>query len=300
MTVSGAIKAAEAGLKVSGKFIVKNLPTILTAIGTVGVIFGTFQAARKAPEAKAEFEKAKQKWESLPEDARSKPDLVWRYVKVGARYYGIVCLVVGGSIVCFWVANHVNLKRLAAATAGMAYYKKHAEDLEKGIREEGGDGALSKIKDRINANSIKNAPPPNIDTSKLDGTIGECIVWDPIQHHWFVSSAEQIRRARRRVVDDLGSQITSGEQWSFVPYTDFLEYAGYKDHGPDISGDAGACLGFGFELPTDPDFGFSEDEIEVVANGAVGVSWTPVMYGGEVPALALKFDNPPVYDKNMY
>lgn len=300
MTISAAIKAAEAGLKVGGKFVVKHLPTILTAVGTAGVIFGTIQAARKAPEAKAEFEQAKEKWESLPEDARSKPDLIWRYIKVGARYYGIVCLVVGGSIVCFWMANHVNLMRLGAATAGMAYYKKYAEDLEKGVKEEGGDGALSKIKDKINANSVKNAPPPDIDASKLDSTIGECIVWDPIQRHWFISSAEQIRRARRRVVDSLGEQITRGEPWSFVPYTDFLEYAGYRDHGPNIAGDAGACLGFGFEMPKDPDFGFSEDEVEVVANDAVGVSWTPVMYGGEVPALALKFDEPPVYDKNMY
>ena len=73
MTISTAIKAAEAGLKVSGKFVVKHLPTILTAVGTAGVIFGTIQAARKAPDAKAEFEQAKQKWESLPEDAAANP-----------------------------------------------------------------------------------------------------------------------------------------------------------------------------------------------------------------------------------
>ena len=297
MTISTAIKAAQAGLKVGGKFVVKHLPTILTAVGTAGVIFGTIQAARKAPEAKAEFEQAKEKWESLPEDARSKPDLVWRYVKVGARYYGIVCLVVGGSIVCFWMANHVNLKRIAAATAGMAYYKKYAEDLEKGVKEEGGDGALSKIKDKLNANSVKNAPPPtDFNTQDINTMIGECMTWDPVRRHWIISSASKITRARDWAVEELYRQAKEGEPWCFVPYADVIERCGYHDDGPNIRGDAGVCLGFGMELPVD----LSPEGLREAAEETVGMSWTTCLYDGSVPALAIKFENPPDYDKNIY
>lgn len=299
MTISTAIKAAEAGLKVGGKFVVKHLPTILTAVGTAGVIFGTIQAARKAPEAKAEFEQAKQKWESLPEDARSKPDLIWRYVKVGARYYGIVCLVVGGSIVCFWMANHVNLKRIAAATAGMAYYKKYAEDLEKGVKEEGGDGALSKIKDKLNANSVKNAPPPDFDLSDINQIIGECITWEPVKSHWIVSSAAKLTRGREWAIDELVSQAKEGEPWCFVPYADVIERCGYHNEGPNIRGDAGVCLGFGMSLNDIEDV--SPEGLRRAAEEAVSMNWTSCMYEGCVPALAIKFDGSgPVYDKNIY
>lgn len=296
MSIHTALKAAEAGLKVGGKLIVKHLPTILTAVGTAGVIFGTVMAAKKAPEAKAEFEQAKEKWESLPEDARSKPDLIWRYVKVGARYYGIVCLVIGGSIACFWVANSVNLKRLAVATAGMAYYKKYAEDLEKGVKEEGGDGALTKIKDKINANTVKDAPPPTFDTSNINQVIGECLTWDPVRRHWIISSASRIARAREWAVDELYQQAKEGEPWCFVPYADVIERCGYHDIGPNLSGDAGQCLGFGMELPVD----LSAEGLRQAAEETVGMSWTTCLYDGNIPALAITFSNPPDYNRDIY
>lgn len=297
MTINAILKTAEAGLKVGGKLAVKHLPTILTAVGSIAVIFGVVQTAKKAPEAKKEFDQAKAEWDAQPDqEKRDKAVYVWRLVKIGARYYGVICLIVGGAIVCFWVANHINLKRLLAAVAAGKVSADYAKDLENQIKRDGGDKALNDIKDKINAEKIQTDPlPPGMDVSKLNAMIGECPVWDPIMKQWMISSADRIRTAVDRCVNELVQQMQEGEPWAFVPYSDFLEYCGWQNNGPHCgSYDAGSYLGFGLHMPVDVEY----TSLIEAAREAVGVNWTAALKDGIVPVLALRYDNPPVYDKN--
>lgn len=297
MTINAVVKTVEAGLKFGGKLAVKHLPTILTAVGSAGVIFGVVRTAKKAPEAHAKIQEAIDEWNAQPDkEKRSKVEYVWRLVKIGAKYYGVICLVIGGSIVCFWIANHINIKRLLAAVAAAKVSSDYAADLENQIKKNGGDKALNDIKDKINAEKIQTDPlPQNMDISKLNGMIGECPVWDPIMKQWMISSADRIRAARARCVDELVQQMAEGEPWAFVPYSDFLEYAGWRNNGPHCGNyDAGTYLGFGLHLPVDLDHA----SLREAAEEAIGVNWTAALKDGIVPVLALRYDNPPVYDKN--
>ena len=279
-------------LKAGGKFVTKNLPTILTAVGTVGVIFGTVLAAKKAPEAQKELQEIKDKWQAQ-EDAekRDKVEYTWRLVKCGSRYYGIVAIVIGGSIVCFWVANHLNLKRLAAALAAAKVSSDYAKDLEDQIRKEGGEGKLTKIKDEINAGKIRETPC-DIDTTKLNHVIGETPVYDPISENWYPTTAERIRRAVLMVKEDLADQLLSGEKYAFVAFSEFREWAGLvKDGNPSHAQNFSNQFGFAIMLKDTA----KPSQIHELVDEAVGVDFTAEIMEGCVGGLALKYRNPPKY-----
>lgn len=294
MSLNTVFKAAGAGVRIGGKFVVKHLPTILTAVGSVGVVVGTVLAAKKAPEAKEELDKEKEAWEEkTPEEKAElgKAHYIFRVAKVGGKYYGLVCLVIGGSIVCFWLANHINLKRLGAALAGLKLVSDQNEELENKFKEKFGKNEVTKAKDEINQEKNKDIQVDPAMANRLNHTIGECIVWDPIMKHPFISSAEAIRRAEGMVKSELEEQLLDGEKYAFVSYSDFLSWAGCDIKGPSYDNDGGTYLGFGIEFLN----GADPAKIRQAIENAVDISWTADMLEGTVPVLALKYGNPPKY-----
>lgn len=290
MNLNTALKAVQGTLKVGEKLIVKHLPTILTAVGSVGVVAGVILTAKKAPDAHKEFVDVKAK-----KDGMDKANYVWQCVKVGARYYGIVALVVGGSVVCFWLANHINLTRLGAALAAAKVSSDYAKDLEDQIKKNGGDKALTDMKDEINAEKIRDQPfPEGFDASKLNHVIGETPVWEPVSRDWYVSTVHKILYAQEMVRADLAKQLREGQVYAFSPICDFLEYAGMDLKGPSTSEDSVNYLGFAVDVSSIAT-NLAEDEIEVLCERACKVDWTSVVKDNMVGALVLKYEEPPKY-----
>ena len=294
MSLSTVTKTVGIGLRVGSKFVIKHLPTLLTALGSMGVVAGTVMAAKQTPEAKVEFDEAKAEWEAKPEAEKTsgnKADYIFRIVKIGSKYYLLVGLVIAGSIICFWVANHINLKRIAVLSTGLAATSEQLKDLEKKVREKDGDKALQKMKDEINSEKLKEAQIDPSIGKKLNMTIGECVIWDPIMKHPSAGTAEQVRRATAMVKEDLTEQLMGGEKYAFVCHSDFLSWCGFDIHGPVYDSDAGEYLGFGVNAPND----LSISNIHALVDDAVDISWTADMLDGEIPVLALKYGNPPKY-----
>lgn len=290
MNLNTTIKAVQGALKVGGKLVVKHLPTILTAVGSCGVLAGVILTAKKAPDAAEEFKKVKAK-----KDEMDKADYVWQCVKVGARYYGIVALVVGGSVVCFWVANHINLTRLGAALAAAKVSSDYAKDPEEQIKKNGGDKALVDMKDEINAEKIRDTPfPKELDPSALNHTIGETPVWEPVSRGWYVTTVHKILHAQNMVREDLARQLREGQVYAFSPICDFLEYADMELKGPYTSEDSVNHLGFAVDVSNEAN-DLSEDEIEAKCEQACRVDWTSIVKDKMVGALVLKYDEPPKY-----
>ena len=187
-------KTVEKGLKVSGKAIVKYAPTILTTIGTIGVGISVFLTAKKAPDAKAELDEAREEWEDTPEkEKRNKADYIFKLVRIGVKHYWMVILLVGGSVTCFWVANHVSLKRLTSALTAAGLSAKAKEELENKIRELDGDKHLKKLRDEIDADRIKNNPPD--DSKIIDTGLGLHLCYEPVTGRYFYSNIELIKQA---------------------------------------------------------------------------------------------------------
>lgn len=290
MNLNTAIKAVQGTLKVGGKLVVKHLPTILTAVGSVGVVAGVILTAKKAPDAHKEFVEVKAK-----KDEMDKADYVWQCVKVGARYYGIVTLVVGGSVVCFWLANHINLTRLGAALAAAKVSSDYAKDLEDQIKKNGGDKALTNMKDEINAEKIRDQPfPEGFDPNNLNHVIGETPVWEPVSRGWYVTTVHKILYAQEMVRADLAKQLREGQVYAFSPICDFLEYAGMELNGPSTSEDSVNYLGFAVDVSSIA-CNLAEDEIEALCERACKIDWTSIVKDNMVGALVLKYEEPPKY-----
>ena len=183
----------EKGLKVSGKFIVKHAPTILTTVGTIGVGVSIYLTAKKAPEAKEELDEAKEEREKTPDkEKQNKADYIFKLVRIGAKHYWTVALVVSGSIACFWIANHISLTRLMAALTSAGLSAKAKEELEDKIKEIDGDKHLKKLRDEIDADAIKNNPP--VDGKIVDTGLGMHLCYEPVTGRYFYSNIETIKQ----------------------------------------------------------------------------------------------------------
>lgn len=286
MNVKMVFAAVQAGAKISGKWVLKHLPTILTGVGTAGVIAGTVMAARKAPEAKEELDEIRDEWASLEDqEKRSKADYIFKLVRVGTRYYWTVAVVIGGSIACFWVANHLNLKRLSAALIAAKASSEGLKELEDKIRETDGDKKLTKLKDEIAADRVDKVP---IDFDGLYGG-GEHLVYDSLGRHFFMSDIERVREAVRNAKDDLIDQLTSGDDYAFYSFNDFI-----TDCGGEVA-DFGELLGFQAHVDH---YCASPATIRDAVNEAVNISFSSVLKNG-VPALAINYDSVPKY-RDLY
>lgn len=286
MNLKVIFAAAQAGAKISEKWIIKNLPTILTTIGTGGVIAGTVMAAKKAPEAKEELDEIREEWDSLEDqEKRNKADYVFKLVRVGTRYYWTVAVVVGGSIACFWVANHLNLKRLSAALIAAKASAESLKELEDKIKETDGEKKLTKLKDEIAADRIEKVP---IDFDGMYGS-GEHLVYDSLGRHFFMSDIERVREAVRNAKDDLIDQLTSGDDYAFYSFNDFI-----SDCGGEVC-DFGELLGFQAHVDK---YCASPATIRDAVNEAVDISFSSVLKNG-VPALAINYDSVPKY-RDLY
>lgn len=299
MNFNMILKTVETGLKVGGKFAVKHLPTILTAAATFGVISGSVLLVKKAPEAHEKIQEEKKKWENLPEEAKGdKVEYAWRIIKVGTRYFLVPVLIIGGSIVGFWFANGINLKRLTAATAALKVTSDYAKDLEDQIKKDGGEGKLTKFKDQINTEKYEKGDIPPIPKTnrELNHTIGETPIWDPASRSWYISTRQNFEQAAKKAGDDLYSQlIRNGWTSAFVPISDVLAYGNLEPSGPNMSDDSINYLGVGVDIPTkmtDP------DEIYQACMDAVDIGFTSLIKDDSVGALAVKWRNPPKWKFN--
>ena len=194
VSINGIVEAGLKGLKYVGNGAVKNLPTVFTVLGTFGVIGGVIAAAKKAPEAARELEEVKEEWEAVEDkEKRVKADYIFKLVRVGAKHYWVVALVVGGSIVCFWIANHISLKRLTSALTAAGLSAKAKEELEQKIKELDGEKKLQKIRDGIDGDRVRENPP--IEDRIIDTGYGKHLCYEPITGRYFYSNIERIKRA---------------------------------------------------------------------------------------------------------
>ena len=187
----------QSGLKLakhSGKYLVKILPWVLCGVGTVGVTSAIVLTAKKTPDAKEELDEAKEEWENLPDkENRVKADYIFKLVRIGAKHYWVVIAVATGSIVCFWLANGITFKRFMSALTALGLTTKGKEEIEAKIKELDGEKHLSKIKDEIDADRIKNDPP--VTDKIIDTGLGTHLCYEPITGRYFYSNIEKIKRA---------------------------------------------------------------------------------------------------------
>lgn len=181
-------------LKVGGKQIVKHLPSILTAVGTAGVVGAIILTAKKTPDAKKDLDEAKDEWDAIEDkEKRVKADYIFKLVRIGAKHYWVVIAVATGAIVCFWAANHINLKRLMKATTALGLATKSTKELTEKVKELDGEKHLQKIMDEIDGDRVRENPP--VKEQIYDTGLGMHMVYEPISGRYFYSNIERVKKA---------------------------------------------------------------------------------------------------------
>ncbi len=192
--INTIVEAGLKGVKMLGKGAVKHIPTILTGVGTLGVGAAMFFMAKKAPEAKKALDEVREEWNNVEDkEKRVKADYYFKLIRVGAKYYWVAISIATGAIICFWCANHVNLKRLTSALTAAGLSAKAKEELEQKIKELDGDKKLQKIRDEIDADRVKENPP--VEDEIIQTGFGNHMCYEPITGRYFYSNIEKIKRA---------------------------------------------------------------------------------------------------------
>ena len=258
------------GSKVVLKGAVKHAPTILTGVGTALVIGSVIFTAEKAPDAKQELDEARQEWEEIPDkEKRNKADYIFKLVRIGVKHYWMVALLVGGSITCFWVANRVSLKRLTSALTAAGLSAKAKEELENKIKELDGDKHLKKLKDEIDADTIKNNPP--VEGQIYDTGLGMHLCYEPVTGRYFYSNIEKIKQSILQIREYL-------QKDGYISLNDWFDELGLS------STECGRFLCWSarnFEEVNDFDISFSS-----------------VLSPNNVPVLVIQYDVPPIMDRS--
>ena len=207
----------EAG-KAAAEWTIKNAPTILVAVGSVGVVL-TAVAAGKASI------KAKKVLDEMPEDTDIKEK-----AKVVAPIMAKPFLLGTATIGCILCANHEHLKREAALAAAYSLSSKALEEYEAKVIETYGKSKSKKIRDAIAEDSV-NSNPPKDDFLDIDEP-DKIICYDKWSGRYFRVHPEDIDKA----VNEVNALMNID---GFVPLNEWYEALGQEgvENGEDVGWD---------------------------------------------------------------
>lgn len=229
------------GVKVVGKWAARNMPTILTVIG-VGMMTGaTVDAIKEAPVAKEELD-------ILEEEELTHKEYFAKKTKIIVKHYWKVAVldILGG--VSIFGGNHINLRRIATATALLSTKTDELKKLEEKVLEKDGKKKLQKYKDEIIQEKVKNAAGDSFDISTVYNTgKGTALCFDSIGQRFFLSDLEYIRQMRDEFNSALAEQMQRHKE-AVMSLNDWYGYIGLppldgrfngKRMGPDLGKDLG-------------------------------------------------------------
>lgn len=177
------------GLVKFGYSVKRNLPTILSVAGCIGVPLTAVLSSRATL-------KAKEILDQQPDDTTFMED-----VKAVSKYYilpTITGLATMGSIVG---ANSINLKRNAALAASGAALAEYIVNFRNKVEEEHGKEALMDIDRKIAEEQIAKRMQDDDFPKELDDD--EFFVWEPYTETLFVTKKDWLQKAEIWLNKDL-------------------------------------------------------------------------------------------------
>lgn len=180
-----------------GRMITDNAPTILTAMGAVGLVGTAVLAVKATPEAMRRIEDADSRRVDDYEGANLQPLTKIEQFKAGWKPYIPAALSATVSIACIVSANSIHAKRSAAIvglyTVSETAFKEYREKIASTIGEKKEREVRSEIAgDRMEAN------PASGNQVILTG-LGEQLCYDQLTGRYFKSDIEKIRQAQNNI-----------------------------------------------------------------------------------------------------
>lgn len=199
-------------ITISKQFVVKNAPTIMTAIGGVGFVATIFETADRAPKAKAALNKA-----AFPEEGYPPKELSMRdKAKIVAPIVWPVAALGVFSLSCFIFANHISLTRTAAALAAYQLSENSLKSLKEAAIKTVGEKKTEEIFDTADADKVR-AKQPGEGAIIITGG-GDQLCYDSLSGRYFKSTIEKIRQAE----NDINYRLNREDSVSLNEFYDLL------------------------------------------------------------------------------
>lgn len=159
----------------SKRWITKNAPHILMAMGTGGSITAVIFAAKASPAANkaiwdARTEKTATRLEMSPEEIREKADIRNEYdkltipetVKACGKYYIPAVGMEAFSLLCFWSAHGIDVRRQAVLAGLYSTAEQALIEYQKKVVEMIGKEPEREIRNAIAQDHVDRNPPPTL------------------------------------------------------------------------------------------------------------------------------------------
>lgn len=207
----------------------KNLPTILTVAGIVGVGGTVFFAIKVTPEAKKRIDglkhdKEREIWDRCEEEAKQKFNIdegsepsdaqiaevldtvpkkefrpaVKDVVKEVSVLYLPTVLMGGASIAAFVAANTISVKRLTATSAALTATEEAFRTYRDKVVEQIGEKKAAEVVERIAKEKVEKNPPksdknPDGQTIVVAGE-GDTLLYDALTGRYFTMNFDEFKR----------------------------------------------------------------------------------------------------------
>lgn len=281
------------------KFIIKNAPTILAAMGAVGTVAAVVMSSDSALKAKRIIEVEEFKNQNrdlcdkyLPEDTDSKESvkdicatmqsrgMTETEIKsieydntkstlstadkalIYAKAYAPTAIMTAASIFCIFGGNHISKQRIASLAGAYILKETAFEEYKQKAEEMLGKKKADKISDDIIQNHINQNPPTEQNTLQpnLSNPVQLSLWYDETSNRYFYSNAEYIRRAELEANRMLDKN-------GFVGINDVYSILGIE------------------EIPLGDDMGWQKD-----MNGEVIIEIGTALLGPDIPCGTIKME----------
>lgn len=182
-------------MKTIGDLINKNTPTILTALGVVGLVSTSIMAAKASPKAHDILEKERAYRKEKAADG-TKPDDISAVDAVKLTWKTYAPTVAMGTITagCIIGANTVSLRRLAAISSAYELGERVIKEYQAKVVEEIGEKKEQSIRDDISKKHLSKADPANSCNVVITGK-GDVLCYDAYSGRYFFSDMESLKKA---------------------------------------------------------------------------------------------------------
>ena len=237
-----------------GKYIVKNLPTILSIVGSTGVVATAIMTAKATPKATEIFN------EIHKEDEPGKTSVLT--IVESAKPY-IPAIIVGtASIACILAANGIHIRRYSTLCATYNILADEYSVFKKAIFAQASEDSLAMAAGAVMTTKPKEEGP-EVDED------GETLHWfyDVHSMNWFRSTWHKVDNAKMEINDKFSYD-------GFVSLCEYYEKLGipFKKIDRDLGWDCERLI-YDYECPFVP---FEHSE-KIFENGEVGYAiWFPI------------------------
>lgn len=206
-----------------GRFLSTNSPTILTTLGTVGVVTTAYLSGKASIRAYQliDDENRLRDYEDGDLDRKQILQLIWKE---------FVPPVLVGSLTVWAIlgVNRVGSHRVAVASAALAMSERAREEYQGKVVDVLGATKDRKVRDELASDHVRRNPP----TSEVLLDDGDVLCKDGFSGRYFSSTMEKIRRAEnnvnRQIINDDFATVSNYYSSLGLPPTEFSDDMGWN------------------------------------------------------------------------